>query len=99
MMDMESKPARFHLSIGSSLAGFLLFVGLQSLIFAGREPLAHAIMRLLGRFIHSNALKVRAAPTDWVYIVGSVAFGLVFIIVAIIVGGVTLRKRTAQSER
>ncbi|HXW15383.1 MAG TPA: hypothetical protein VEN79_12820 [Terriglobia bacterium] len=94
---MESKPAKLHLSVGSSLAGFMLFAGLQSLILACRDPLAHASMRLLGRFIHSNALKIREMPTDWVYILGSVAFGLIFIIAAIMIGAVILRKRINQA--
>jgi hypothetical protein len=94
MIRTDSKPGKFHLSVGSALAGLILFGGLQSFVFACRDPLARAIMRLVGRFIHSNALKIRERPTDWIYIVGSVAFGLIFVIAAIIIGAVILRRKT-----
>lgn len=94
MTQTESNPGKFHITLSSVMAGFLLFGGLKSLITICQEPLTRAIAGLLNRFLHSNALKIREAPTNWVFIFGNLAFGLIFIVAAIIIGARVLRNKT-----
>jgi hypothetical protein len=92
MMATESNPGKFRIGVGSALAGFLLYGGLQALITICQDPLTRAIVGLLNRFIHSNALRMRTVATDWLFIFANLGFGLIFIIGAIIIGARVLRK-------
>lgn len=94
-MNTEPMPGRLHISIGSALAGFLIFGGLQSVIKVSRDPVAHAIVRLLHTITQSNVFKLRDTPTNWILIWANLAFGLIFIISGLIIGSRLLSKKTA----
>jgi hypothetical protein len=84
---------RFHLGIGSVFAGLLLFGGFESLIRTARDPIVRAVIRLLNRFVNSDALRLRETSMDWPFLLASLVVGLIFIVCGLVVGARVLKKK------
>ena len=92
MKEPGSRPEGFHLSIGSVFAGLMIFSGLESLISVSREPIARALIGMINRFVHSNALKLRETQTGWLFLSVNLVVALIFLVLGVIVGARVLRK-------
>lgn len=93
MTEPQTNRKKFHVGIGSVFAGLLFFGGLESLIRLSRDPVTRAIVRLLQRFIKSNALTMRETQTDWILIGANLAVGLILLVAGLIVGARVLKKK------
>jgi hypothetical protein len=93
MKEPGASRERFHLGIGSVFAGLLLFGGFESLIRTARDPIVRAVIRLLNRFVNSDALRLRETSMDWPFLLASLVVGLIFIVFGLVVGARVLRKK------
>ncbi|HLJ26825.1 MAG TPA: hypothetical protein VKY85_08955 [Candidatus Angelobacter sp.] len=93
MKELEPRPEKFHIGIGSVFAGLMVFGGFESLIRIGRDPIARAVVHLINRFANSDALKLHEAPTNWLFVWLNVVVALIFLSSSVIVGARVLNKQ------
>ena len=91
-------PRRFHVTVRSVLAAFLLMGGLQTLIQSLREPLNSGVVAVVNWIIGKSgldSLKLRGTAMNWTYFWGELAIGLIFVMLAIGFGASALRRKSA----
>lgn len=93
MTESQTNRKKFHVGVASVFAGLLFFGGLESLIRLSRDPVTHALVRLLQRFIKSDALAMRETQTDWIIIAANLVVGLILLVAGLIVGARVLKRR------
>jgi divalent metal cation (Fe/Co/Zn/Cd) transporter len=81
----------FNVSIGSLVAAFLFFAGFEALIRLCRDLIAHPLTGLLHRFAPTTLRQT--PPIDWIAFSVNLTAGLISIVLAVIVGARTLRRR------
>jgi len=85
---------RFHITVRSALAGFLLMGGLQALILSLREPLSSGAIAVANWFIgkiRPDAFKLRGTAIDWTFFEAEMIIGLILVMLAIGFGASALR--------
>lgn len=89
-------PGRFHVTVRSLLAAFLLMGGVQALILSVREPLNSgvivAVNWLIGR-IKPDAFRLRLSGIDWTFFAGELIIGFILVMLAIGFGASALKRK------
>lgn len=91
---------RFHLSVRSALAAFLLLGGLQAVIVSAREPLGAGAIRLVNWFmdrIKADSSKLSGAAADWTYFWAEMVIGLALLALAVGIGA-GVKSSTARGK-
>src|SRR5215813_13554286 len=89
MNDAQPQTRRFRLSIRAALAGFLLFGGIEALITGAREPIGTGAVILVNWIIDkikNDSVKLREPTVSWVEFWAELAFGVIFLLLAISIG-------------
>ncbi|HEY6250678.1 MAG TPA: hypothetical protein VI685_12015 [Candidatus Angelobacter sp.] len=90
---------RFHLTVRSALAAFLLMGGLQAVMLSAREPLGSGAIAVVNWFIgkiRPDSFKLSEPAISWTFFWAEMAIGLSLLLLSLgFAAGVGRSKRTS----
>ena len=80
---------RFHISVRSALAAFLLAGGLQAALSSVRQPLGAWAIKAVNWFIariKADSFRLNQTAISWTYFWAELVFGLILVMLAVWIG-------------